>query len=223
MSKAYFGLFAIMLFLSSPIAASQTLTFSAIQGEAIIPEAKRILTEAYSRLGYQINIRELPAERALLFSNSGKTDGELFRIKNIHTRYPNLVMVPISIVTGEDVVFARKGIDMRVDGFQSLNGYKIGIVRGIINAREVTKGMDVHVVSKYEQLFELLEKGRIDVIFLNRQKGLRYINQLKYKNIIMLEPPLSKLKLYHYLNVRHEDLISNLSNTLKQMKEEGFF
>jgi len=52
-----------------------------------------VLREAYRRLGYKLEIRALPAERALLMSNEGDLDGESQRISGLSTSYPNLIQV----------------------------------------------------------------------------------------------------------------------------------
>ena len=50
-----------------------------------------ILREAYRRLGIALEIRKLPAERALRMASDGQLDGEVQRIDAVKRTHPNLV------------------------------------------------------------------------------------------------------------------------------------
>ena len=65
--------------------------------------AADIVRRAYQELGIQIKYKTYPAERALKLSNNGTADGELVRIKGIESKYPNLIRIPISHVTAEQM------------------------------------------------------------------------------------------------------------------------
>lgn len=201
--------------------AKNILTFSTVEGAQVLAsKSEIIIREAYRRLGIQIKVIPLQAEQALDMSNSGVYDGELFRVANIHKQYPNLRMVPAVILYNEDVVFAKNSLTFVVDGYESLRPYRIGIVKGVKNAEIGTAGMNREVVTTYKNLFLLLKAGRIDVAFCTREKGIKFIKELNIKHINMLEPPLSREKLYHYLHKRHEHLLPKVTKVLKQVVSE---
>lgn len=79
-----FHVFFLFSFLFSMIAITchvsfaETLKFSCIEGTPDIEISRRVLSEAYGRLGIYITVQELPGLRSLLYANEGSTDGELF-------------------------------------------------------------------------------------------------------------------------------------------------
>jgi polar amino acid transport system substrate-binding protein len=69
---------------------AKTLNFSCIEQTPDIEISRIVLSEAYSRLGIDIKIQELPGLRALIYANEGSTDGELFRAEGVEREYQNL-------------------------------------------------------------------------------------------------------------------------------------
>ena len=55
-----------------------------------------------------IAFKNFPGERALILTNDGITDGELFRIDKLNEKYPNLIQVPVSYIPDEVVVFSKR-------------------------------------------------------------------------------------------------------------------
>ena len=81
--------------------------------------AGEIIRQAYAALGIAISYKTFPAERALQMSNRGLSDGELVRIEGIEGKYPNLIRIPVSHVTAEQMAFATDA-SLKIDGWQSL-------------------------------------------------------------------------------------------------------
>ncbi len=207
------------LMISIPLYAQKSLVLSK-PDDPIADVSEKVLSEAYQRIGIQIQMITLPAERALLTSNSGDVDGEVNRIKGIEKIYLNLMMVPVVINMLEGVVFT-KDVSIHVTKWNSLKPYKIGIRRGTKFAERGTKGMDVDFVTTNMQLLSKLDMGRCDVIVTSRLEGLDQIKQLHLTGIYILEPPLVRLKLYHYLHKKHITLLPDITNVLQKMEEEG--
>lgn len=69
--------------------------------------SQAVMKEAYKQLDISVSITELPAERALIESNAGRSDGEVNRIDDLEANYPNLVRVPVSVTRIEAVVFSK--------------------------------------------------------------------------------------------------------------------
>ncbi|MCP4352592.1 MAG: transporter substrate-binding domain-containing protein [Desulfobacterales bacterium] len=182
--------------------------------------SEEILKEAYQKIGIRISTTTFPAERAIRMSNSGRRDGEVNRVKGLDERYPSLVMVPVEINILEGVVFTTN-VSFPVTGWESLRPYNIGIRIGTKFAETGTAGMDVDKVPKNIQLFKKLSAGRNDIVVTSRLEGLWEIKKLGLKNIRILEPPLMKLSLYHYLHKKHIKLVPEIEKILKKMKQEG--
>ncbi len=81
-----------------------------------------VLEESYSRIGIIISSKTVPAERSLMFSNSGVTDGEVGRVKAIQNNYPNLIVVPVSINYIEGMIFTKE-LGFEVVGSDNLKSY----------------------------------------------------------------------------------------------------
>jgi len=182
--------------------------------------SERVVSEAYNRLGIQVQIEKFPSERSITESNNGKVDGEVSRISGIDDIYSNLIMVPV-MVNWFDIVVFTKDIKSSVTGWDSLKPYTIGIKIGTKFAEMGTKGMTVSPVSTSEQLFLMLDFRRTDVVVMSRVTGLFEIKQLQLQGIRILEPPLSKKKLYHYIHKKHKSIIPALTKVLQDMETEG--
>jgi len=189
--------------------------------DALVGEA--VVREAYRRLGLAVTFRELPGAAALEASSTGAVDAELQRIDGIDRRYPDLIQVPIPINYLQGAAFSIE-YDFPATGWRSLQSYRIGIVSGIIFAAEGTDGMNVTVADDYDQLFGLLESGRIDVAVTPRINGLEAIRQREAGpggSIREMEGVLETLFLYHYVHRTRQDLVPDLSRVLKQLLLDG--
>jgi len=211
-------LFATLI--TTPLYAAEELIFSAIENSDNTLISGEVITEAYRRIGIEMEIKEYPGTRALHFSNQGKTDGELFRISGINVNHPNLLMVSVPINRLEGVVYAKK-TEFQINGWDSLRPYKIGIRRGIKFTQSGSEGMNVQTVPSDESLFEILDQGRVDVIVLARLNGLRAMQKMKLTDTRALEPPVESYPLYHYLHKKNGYLIPKLTAALQEMEKEG--
>lgn len=181
--------------------------------------AEQVLREAYRRLGRTLVVHQLPGERSLVYANEGQMDGELYRKLGLQRDYPNLVIVPVPLLTFELVIFTR-GTSFVVSGWDSLRPYTLGFVRGNKIVQENTRGMKVEPVSTMHQAFEKLMMGRTDLVLGHRASGMAVVRSQKLEGITVLDPPLASFPVYHYLNRKHEALVPELTRVLKQMQAD---
>jgi len=213
--------FLIFLFLPNLLISSQSLTFTSVYNSQIAKVTRPILIEAYKRLGIKITIASFSAKRSLYLANKGQEfDGESHRITGINNQYPNLVQVPVPIYDLEGIVISKKE-RFKVDGWESIRPFIIGLRRGIIFAENGTKGMTRSIVYSNEQLFNMLNANRFDLIILIRINSVKFMSQEENKNLMILEPPVEVHRLYHYLHKKNTHLVPKLTKVLQQMKEEG--
>jgi len=205
----------IAIFFASSTQAQKKLVFST-HNTAINWVCSQILTEAYQKLGIEVHIEKYPSKRALLMSNSGKVDGEVCRVKGIETHYKNLIRVPLKIQSSDAVVFTKK-TGLEITGWDDLKPHKIGILRGAELAKQNTTGMNVHSATNIEQLFLMLDKERVELVVMERIMGLTVIKKLELEGIHVIEPPLVKFDLYHYLHKQHATMIPALVQVLQEM------
>jgi len=219
----------LMLFSSAQLLAqSQTLTIntaataplSTMQQNGFLDS---IAKEMFKRNNLGLEIIVLPAERALISSNSGIIDGELIRIEGMEKFYKNLIRVPETIFIQDFVAFA-KNPSIKINGWDDLKPLTVAYINGWkifeINVPEQAKTI---IVKDSQQLFTLLEKNRVDVVLISRFLGLDAIFKRKLKGVRLVVPPLIQKKMHLYLNKKHKNLIPDLVKTLKNIKSEGIY
>ena len=211
-----------IVFMAIPLRAEERMIFTAIDGSVLQSVSEVILREAYHRIGVKIYIEPQPGERALISSNSGIVDGEVSRIKGITKKYTNLIRVPVPINYLEGVVFT-KSVKFPIKGWDSLKPYKIGRLIGSKFVERGTKGMNSIPAASAEQLYTFLNDGQVDIVVNPRLDGLVTLQELNMKDIHILQPPVTRLELYHYLHKKHEHLIPKITNALRDMEKEGKF
>jgi ABC-type amino acid transport substrate-binding protein len=163
----------------------------------------------------------LPGKRALTESSEGRFDGEVHRIFEVGDEYPTLLRVPTPINYIEPSVFSKKH-GFEVTDCAALQGYQIGIVRGVKHSQLCTHGMEnVFVGDDLTSVMRMLDAGRVDLLITARINGLLMAKELGLDAIKPLSPPLSRLWVYHYLHERHKDLVPTIDTVFKAMQESG--
>lgn len=197
------------------------LRFSTFPEPGITIVFRRVLTEAYDRLGLDISITEYPAERALILSDSGAVDGEAGRIAIIEESYANLLRVPTPIYQSEFTAFARR-TDIDVSrGWASLAPYRVGVLIGFKYIESLSSRLDAVSLPSYEKLVTMLDAGRLDVVVMPLHDGLAVVRDMGLRDIRALAPPLSVEPMYHYLHPSHAGLVPTVDAVLREMREAG--
>lgn len=193
--------------------------------EPAVQEYVSLLGEAYGRLGVEIETVELPSERSLRMANSGKMDGELFRGSGEAGNYPNLIKIPVMLAYGEIVVFSAKHT-FEVKGWESLAPYVVGSHNGQKEVEAHAGELRVDFVATPEQLFKKLVSGRNDVVVMPREVGLAALasmgrrGELDPGTVMMLEPPVQRDVIYHYVHKKHAGRIPQITAALEAVLAE---
>jgi len=181
-----------------------------------------LVKEAFKRIGLKAEVVFNPTERSLKDVNEGLFDVEINRIEGMEKEYPNLVMVPEPNMVMRFVAFSKK--DLPVDGWDSLRGLRIGIVKGWRILEENTRGFPgVILVPTETELFNMLDRGRIDVALYDELTGYEQISLRGFEGMRRLEPPLAGRKMHLYLHEKNIGLLEPLSEALGSMKEDGTY
>ncbi len=209
----------------SPIRASEAnpaatirLVAAANTVDTVIAEV--ILRKAYARLGHRVAITKYPAERALKLADGGRADGDVQRIDGLGKHYPNLIQLYPAINYIEGSAFTA-GKDITINGWDSLRPHRIGLIRGIKFAELNTVGMDRHFVGDYGALFRMLRKGRFELGVSPRLNGLYQLKRLNMNGISVLDPPVARFDLYHYLHRSRAELAPKLEAVFRDMQAGG--
>ena len=181
-----------------------------------------IAREAFRRAGVELRLVKLPAERGLQNANAGIDDGDMARIAGLEKQYPNLIRVPEKLTDWVFVAFSKdrtipaSWTAIRRRSVGHIKGWKI-YERALGDAERVTTADDP------EQLFRLLELGRIEVALYERWLGLALARKHGLKDVAPLSPALARREMFIYLHKRHAALVPKIAEALRAMKRESFY
>lgn len=181
--------------------------------------AELVLKDAYAQLGMGLEVKRMPGERALYSANNGEMDGELYRKLGIERDYPNLMIIPVPLLTYEIVIFTN-GADFVVNGWESLRPFVVGYVKGIKIVEQNTLGMKIEQTATLRQAFLKMQLRRSDVVVANRISGLAALEELGMKDVKILKPALANFPVFHYLHKKNADLVPKLTAILSQMQRD---
>ncbi|GLQ07003.1 substrate-binding periplasmic protein [Sneathiella chinensis] len=179
------------------------------------------IQELYDRIGIEAEFMLLPSKRALVMTNAGELDAEIFRVAKAARRYPNLRRVPTEVTEFTGRAFFIK--DLQVDSWDALEGLRVGIVHGAVWAEEGTRGRKV---VRTETLFRLLERlvnGSVDVAISTHGSVMTMIETSYPDKGIKYGAPLNRTPVYHYVHKDLEYLVPKLDQVIREMKREGVF
>ena len=222
------GFILSMTVLNCEVRGADTLVFTTPAAPPLSQENQRgfidqVVGEALARMGYQLKVTHLPAERALINANNGVDDGDLNRIAGLSKVYPNLIQIPERTFDMEFAAFTKKG-DITTTRWDDLKPYTVGIITGWkILERNIPAGTSTTKVKNPEQLFTLLENNRADIILYGKWQGLQYIQEHHLTEVKLLKPSLARMDMFVYFHKKHQALTDKFSNTLREMKVDGSY
>ncbi len=218
-----FNLFFFFLYV--PVSHSaETLTVNTVGKHPFSTVLDALLQEAFQRIGVGLKTQELPGRRALKNANEGIEDGDAGRVRGTEKRYPNLIMIPEKILDVHIVGFS-KTIDQELPGsWKALKPYNVGILRGHQHSEAmVTSYKTLVKADDSKQLLTLLDKDRADVVVTVMIEGLSAVKEADLQGVKVVEPPLETVPIYPYLHKKHEALVGQLDQALKDMKKDGTY
>ena len=220
------ALVALLLLLASCLApsfaATPTITVSTNNTPLDRKALQALGQEAFRRVGVEFRLVGLPSERSLVAADRGEVDGEGLRVEGLSAQYANLVQVPERFIGVSFVAFARDR-SIRIDrGWESLKPHSVAFINGWKMFEANASGARVvNRVDKPEQLFRMLDGGRIDLALYTRADGVALAREMGLAAIAPLEPALKDVDMYLYLHRRHEALVPRIAQALRDMKADG--
>ncbi len=188
---------------------------NSIQGQFQI----KVVGLALDNAKIQHNFIRRPAARALYNVEHGIDDGNILRIKGLEKQFPNLIMVPTSVVDYEFVAFTRPDFATPIETWSGLNDLNVGIVIGWKIVEENTQHVKTLTkVENGERLFQLLNRGRFDVVVYEYWQGLEIARSLGIKNIKLRTRPLAIKAMHIYLNKRHSGLVPAIDAAILKLR-----
>lgn len=182
-----------------------------------------LATEIFTRLGYKVVITPVHAERGLINLDQGIDDVILSRIPGLEKQYANIVQQQEPAVTWRFVAFTKTP-GVRIRHWDELANYHVALVTGWkIFEQNVTRYKTLTKVSNADQLFRMLDLGRVDVAVYAERPGYRLLEKMHIQGIYAVQPPLSITEKYFYLNKRHAELVPRADAVLRQIKRDGTY
>lgn len=215
----------LTLLLNQAFAQRQVLTIGATDSPPLsLPDQSgmldRMLKEAFSRIGVQVEFVTMPSERSLLEAERGSLDGDNNRVAGLQNRYPQLIQVPESSMVYEFTAFATSP-GVVINSWDDLGRFEVAYLIGWKIFEDSVKAPRVTKVSTSKQLFSLLKAGRADVVLFDRLGGNHHLKELGINQAYAVEPPLAKREMFLYLNAKHAAMVPALTKALRAMKADG--
>jgi ABC-type amino acid transport substrate-binding protein len=206
-----------VLFLFDAANAQEKLRFSGFDAPNLTPFAEKILRQAYAELGIGIEVVMSNPHRALLDAASGKTDGELVRVREIETQHESLIRVDVPVVVARTFAYANR-LELKGKSFANMKHLRVGHVAGAFFAQELSAGFaEIWAAETPEQLFEMLQRNRIDLVIVGEGTATRVIRELKIDGVFALRPSLQEVAFYHFLHEKHAGLVPRIEAALKRV------
>ncbi len=160
--------------------------------------------EAFRRIGVEFKQVSLPSERSLLAANGGEVDGEGLRVAGLGEQYPNLLRVPERYLSINFVAFSRDASISLDQGWASLKPYRVAFINGWKMFEAQAGGARVvNKVDKPEQLFQMLERGHVDLALYTQSDGVALLRRMGLPSIASPTPVLKNVVMYLYRNRKH--------------------
>ena len=181
-----------LLILTSTLLVAEPLRFAQGTNAPDQIVGAEILKVVYAKAGIPIEIIPLSGKRALLESSQGRLDGEVNRILEIGTIYPDLIKVPTATNYIEQTIFS-KNTTSSLNGCESLRGKLVGRVLGVKYAEICTQGVDnLAVFPDSISLMKSLNRDIVDYAITSHLNGLVQLKKLGINSVIALKPALGK-------------------------------
>ena len=207
------------------ITKQKTYIFYTALGSPIKDILEARIKEVFRRLDLDVKLLISPSsQRALMLANEDG-DGDAFRVPNIKEIAPentaNLVQVPESIIIVALTVYT-KNLSFLVEGWHSLERYHNGARIGAKILEKNIPGERTFVPTTV-QLVKMLDSDRIDTMVEWDLVAENVIRNLKVMGIHKLSPPIKVQPFHIYIHKKHQALIPEIVQVLKDMKEDGAF
>lgn len=181
-----------------------------------------ILPQIYQNIGIDINVIPLPGQRAQFEANVGKKDGEIMRIWTYGNENSKSIRVPTPYYYLETMAFILKDSQISIQQKDDLAKYRLAKVRGVKHTNNITVGFtDVYDMNSTENMFKMLNQGKVDVVLTNTLDGNLVLKRLGFENIVPIEKPLAVLPLYHYIYEDHDVLVPLVDKEIIRLIKNG--
>ena len=184
--------------------------------------AAQLLRDICARAGFPLQLEPLPGRRATLMAVDGSIDGEVARISPYAAANPPLVRVDPPYYALTTSIFVRKGYPTMIRTLDDLATQHAGVVGGEVHAEMAAKhARSVVDVGTYDQLYKLLDAGRIDVAIDTGLSGDAEIRRLRFESRLERQGDVARYDLHVILGPRRASLAPLLGNVIRALRDSG--
>jgi polar amino acid transport system substrate-binding protein len=223
-------IFLILLIFASAGRAEQVIHITSTVGPPMTSADSNgigdlLIREIFRRIGgYEVRMENHTVPRVLNTVNEGLTDGLSGRIEGLEKDYPNILQVPESIIDFEFVGFSKRPDIISLTDWHSLRSYNIAYPSSwVFFENHVRVAKSILKVRTYEQLFDLLQQDRVDIVLFEKLIGMYRLKQRAMADVKLVELPSDPVKLYMYFNKKHAALVPQVAAALRAMKRDGSY
>ena len=163
----------------------------------------RLLREAFSRLGHELEIEVLPWKRALLMARQGSVDG-IFTVYKTEERLKFLDYTETVVMPQVVSIWALKGSNIPFDGtMESLREVPIGVVHGVSYGKVADEAIQDGTLRQLDYApnsahnIKKLLAGRTRAVIMNRYGALYHLRlQDGFDKVEELQPEVSAVPSY---------------------------
>jgi len=177
----------------------------------------KIISSIFEDIGIKIKINHLLSARSIENVQVGLDDAEYARIKGLSKTYSNLIIVNENLLDFSFTAFSKDS-SIKIENWESLEKYNIGFMQGWKIYEKNVKAKSVLIVSSENELFQVLEKGRVDIILYELLRGMDYMKKNNISGIVDLKPAVSTRGMYLYVNKKHKKLVPDIESRLRLFK-----
>ncbi|MEH6345359.1 MAG: transporter substrate-binding domain-containing protein [Bermanella sp.] len=200
--------------------AKETLRFSIIENSSAMHYVIPVLKSAYKQLGIEVDFVEYPASRALFESRSGTLDGEAFRTIKFKDSAYKLIRIDVAIAEIEWWIYS-KYLNFKIKGVESLQQYRVSTRRGVVVADKISDhAREKLIVNTYALALETLAAARVDLALVPKISAMSLLKDKTLK-VHPLKPAIRVDKVYHFLHIKHRDLVPKIQRVLQEMNQRG--
>lgn len=175
-----------------------------------------IMREAYTNLGYQVELLNLPYARSWYESNRGKIiDAELARTDEVIS--DGMIRIDVPYHSTSAVAYTNDP-DYQPTEWEQLAGKRVDIVAGTNIIADRLGNIPWNPVITIKQGFRRLESGRSDVFVVPDDVAVGVLENMDLNaSVYLVEPALERWELYHYIHNSHSDLVEPLTEQMSQI------
>lgn len=214
-------IFLLMSFVYSDHSYAQRLfKVSTLANAELLSNDINTVRAAYEMLGIKLEITPLPAQRSLVEAQENIVfDAELARVVQAESQLTNLIRIPVSLKEISLVAVAHNKLQglSGQQGIESLEQFRVGSMRGLVITDLLLKHIDNQLVDRTKQGFDMLLYKRLEVFVIPKFMVSKLPIKLLDGGYIIHEPPLLRVKIYHFVHKKHQALIPDITAALSEV------